>query len=188
MISDAVIKDIAGKGSLKAFETLFSRYYIKVRNFAAGMIKDREEAENIAQNVFMKLWLARHALSEEQSLDSYIFTIARNEVCDYFRDKSYNACYVDAVRKTDRKIDYDIESEFDINEIRRIVDDTVAHMPEQRRMIFRMSRIQHMTNEEIAVRLGISKRTVEKHISLALKSIRKHLGDFLFWVFIFFIS
>ncbi len=66
--------------------------------------------------------------------------------------------------------------------------ETVDAMPEQRRLVFRMSRWQFLSNDEIAVRLGISKRTVEKHISLALAEIRRKLGEFLFFLFIFLIS
>lgn len=62
------------------------------------------------------------------------------------------------------------------------------NMPPQRRTIYQMSREQFLSNDEIAKTLGLSKRTVEKHISLALATIKKNLGDFLFWLFIFFIK
>lgn len=88
MVSTEVIAEIRN-GSLKAFEVFFGQYYIKVRNFADGMVKNMGDAENIAQNVFMKIWLNREQLSSEKSVDSYVFTIARNEIYDFFRDASY---------------------------------------------------------------------------------------------------
>ena len=187
MVSPEIIESIR-RGSLKAFEVFFSQYYIKVRNFAGGMVKNAEDAENIAQNVFMKIWLNKEALSSEKSVDSYVFTIARNEIYDYFRDASYFSSFKEKLKNSPpRKFEYSIDSEYDIKEIKKIVDDTVRQMPEQRRQIFMMSRYQYLSNEEISARLGISKRTVEKHISLALNLIRKSLGDFLFWIFTFFL-
>ena len=193
MINSEIIESIR-KGSMKAFEVFFEEYYLKVRNFAFGMVKSMDEAENIAQNVFMKIWINRFSLSAGKSLDSYVFTIARNEIYDCFRDVSYFSRYTLSVRtgtpssRLGGTENNDVSSEYDIKEISRIVNDTVAHMPEQRRRIFRMSRQLHLTNDEIAERLNLSKRTVERHISLALATIRERLGDFLFWLFFFFIS
>lgn len=187
MVSTEIIAEIRN-GSLKAFEVFFGQYYIKVRNFADGMVKNMDDAENIAQNVFMKIWLNREQLSSEKSVDSYVFTIARNEIYDFFRDASYFTSFKEKLKNhPPRKAEYNIDSEYNIKEIKKIVDDTVAQMPDQRRQIFRMSRYQFLSNDEISEKLGISKRTVEKHISLALKMIRKNLGEFLFWIFTFFI-
>lgn len=188
MITSSIIEGIKS-GSLKDFEVFFNHYYLKVRNFANGMVKNLDEAENIAQNVFMKIWLGRKTLLPDKSFDSYVFTIARNEVYDSFRNSLYSLNYREFAKgRISEEDGGDIESEYNIKEIKRIVDETVAAMPEQRKLIFRMSRNAYLSNEEIANRLGISKRTVEKHISLALSSIRKNLGDFFFWLFIFFIS
>ena len=155
-------------GKIKTFEILFNAYYPRVKSFAFGMIKDQYEAEEIAQNVFLKLWSNREKLSSDNTLSSYIFTIVQNEVYDFFQ--------------------YEIDSEYNIKEIKSIVNRTLQNMPPQRRTIYQMSREQFLSNDEIAKTLGLSKRTVEKHISLALATIKKNLGDFLFWLFIFFIK
>ena len=74
-------------GKIKTFEILFNAYYPRVKSFAFGMIKDQYEAEEIAQNVFLKLWSNREKLSSDNTLSSYIFTIVQNEVYDFFREK-----------------------------------------------------------------------------------------------------
>lgn len=71
-------------GKIKTFEILFNAYYPRVKSFAFGMIKDQYEAEEIAQNVFLKLWSNREKLSSDNTLSSYIFTIVQNEVYDFF--------------------------------------------------------------------------------------------------------
>lgn len=187
MIDKLHIEDIR-KGDLKAFEAFFNHYYARVRNFACGMVKDIDEAENIAQNVFMKIWINRRKLSTEKSMDSYVFTIVRNEILDSFRSASYSLNYKEFIREHSSEIsDVDIEADYNIKEIKEIVDETVSRMPAQRKQVFMMSRKEYLTNDEIAERLGISKRTVEKHISLALQAIRNNLGEFLCFIFTFFI-
>lgn len=75
-------------GKIKTFEILFNAYYPRVKSFAFGMIKDQYEAEEIAQNVFLKLWSNREKLSSDNTLSSYIFTIVQNEVYDFFRENT----------------------------------------------------------------------------------------------------
>jgi len=183
-------EDIEGirSGNIKAFERLFNLYYLRVKNFTLGIIKNTDDAEEIAQNVFLKLWMNRQTLSEHLSINSYIFTITQNEVYDLFREQHYSLQYRESLTQTiNSEIEDEIEAEYNVKEIKNIVAKTIESMPEQRRLIFKLSREQFLSNDEIAEKLNLSKRTVEKHISLALTSIRKNLGDFLFWLFIFLI-
>lgn len=175
-------------GNIKAFERLFNLYYLRVKNFALGIVKNTDDAEEIAQNVFLKLWMNRQTLSDHLSINSYIFTITQNEVYDLFREQHYSLVYRESLAQTvDSEIKDEIEAEYNVKEIKEIVTKTIESMPEQRRLVFKLSREQFLSNDEIAEKLNLSKRTVEKHISLALASIRRNLGDFLFWLFIFLI-
>lgn len=185
-LTDKQIDDIR-KGRVQAFEVFFDLFYLRVKHFAFGMIKNEDNAMEIAQNVFMKIWMNREKLSAELSLSSYVFTIARNEIHDYFKSQYYFLDYQESLRDADNNQGYEIDSEYNINEIKEIVSNTVNKMPDQRKLIFKMSREEFLSNDEIANRLGISKRTVEKHISLALATIKKNLSDFMFWVFVFLI-
>lgn len=160
-------------GKIKTFEILFNAYYPRVKSFAFGMIKDQYEAEEIAQNVFLKLWSNREKLSSDNTLSSYIFTIVQNEVYDFFREKHYSLGYQEKMLSTPQNLQYEIDSEYNIKEIKSIVNRTLQNIPPQRRTIYQMSREQFLSNDEIAKTLGLSKRTVEKHISLALATIKK---------------
>lgn len=73
------------RGSHKAFDEVFRQYYGRVSNFIRSLIKSQSVAEDIAQDVFVNLWNSRHALSEVRSLNSYIYTIARNAAIDHMR-------------------------------------------------------------------------------------------------------
>lgn len=176
------------KGSVKAFEQLFNEYFCLVKSFALGFLKSETEAEDVAQVVFTKIWMHREHLSADKSLSNYIFTVTKNEVNDYFRDMHYFSSFCSKYTSSSHTGSYEIDSDYDIKEIRSILDETISSMPEQRRKVFIMSRRQFLTNDEIASKLGLSKRTVEKHISLALATIRDRLGDFFLWLLIFLIS
>ena len=173
------------QGNIKAFELLFAEYYHKVRAFAFGMLKNEQEADEVAQVVFTKIWICRDRLVPSLSLTNYIFTIARNEVNDFFRQSFYLKNFRDVYLIHNKESLYEIDNEIDVKQMRGMLDDVIAEMPAQRQKIFIMSRKRFMTNEEIAAALGISKRTVEKHISLALATIREKLGEFMLWAIIF---
>lgn len=176
------------RGSIKAFELLFNEYFPVVKSFALGFLKSEAEAEDVTQVVFTKLWMYRDRLSTEKSLNNYIFTVTRNEVNDYFRNKHYFSNFCTSYVSSPRPGFYEMDSDYDIKEIQEILDETISAMPEQRKKIFIMSRRQFLSNDEIAEKLGLSKRTVEKHISLALAAIRSRLGDFFLWLLIFLVA
>ena len=175
-------------GSIAAFELLFKEYYRQVRAFAYGFLKNEQEADDAAQIVFTKLWIRREHLAPDKVLNNYIFAITRNVVNDMFRDKHHFSNFYTHIQSQNRKETYELDPDYDIKDMRRILDDTIASMPDQRRRIFIMSRRQFMTNDEIADKLGISKRTVEKHISLALRELRAQMGDFLVFIALFLLS
>ena len=83
------------KGDEKDYEIRFGLYYNKVQSFIWGLTKDRFESDDLAQNIFMKLWVNREKLDAVENLSSYLFTISRNEVYDYFRREASVKQYMD---------------------------------------------------------------------------------------------
>lgn len=161
------------EGNEKAFDALFVEYNPKVLQFVMCFCHDKSEAENIVQELFMELWIKRERFIKIENLDNYLFISARNSAIHYVKqslvycdDKS--ACNVQSnYISGEMKLCYEELYSFIMNEI--------GSMPEQRRRVFVMSRVDGLNNSEIAQRLGISKRTVETHISLALEQLKKLL-------------
>lgn len=171
-------------GNIKCYELLFQQKYNTFYSFIKGFVKDEWVAEDIVQNIFMKVWINRESLNPELSIHSYLFVLAKNEVYNHFRSK-LNLLQLKEINVNDAVYD-DLESSYNAKEIVEKVAKVVAEMPLQRREIYRLSRINHLTNKEIAEQLNLSVRTVEKHIELALRDLRKYLGAFQFFLFILF--
>lgn len=165
--------------TLDSFEELFALYYPKVKSFALSLAGNISDADEIAQTVFIKLWNHRDVLAACSSLDAYIYRVSRNTVNDFLRQKSrlrrYRTDSDVMPQPADRK---SADSTLLASELMSIEEKAVENMPDKRREVYELSRSQGKSNEEIARMLGLSKRTVEKHIQLALHSIRNRIDDF----------
>lgn len=166
-----------------AFKQLYQEYYAKVVTFIAGIIKKREIARDLAQDVFVNLWLNRKTLDVSRNLQNYLFVASRHAAINYLKKElSVTSEPIEAMH-TDIGSDITVEDTLFAKEIRLLIEMIVSEMPAQRQRIYRMSREEGMSNEEIAGRLGISKRSVENQVSLALKEIRQAVTAYVIFLF-----
>ena len=171
VIEDKILVRRLRSGDKDAFRLLYERYYPLFISFANRMLKDENMAEDLIQNVFMKVWVGRANLNEEKNFRNYLLVSIRNEVYQYFR----RAFRIDSEAPCPDIIDgsMNVETAISAKELERKIAGVIAGMPHRRREIFNMSRYEKLSNKEIAQRLGLSVRTVEKHIENALSDIRK---------------
>lgn len=168
-----IVLSALSDGSTKAFDVLFVAYYPKVLQFVMSFCNDKQEAENIVQDLFMNLWIKKDVLEGIKNLDNYLFISARNAAIHYVK-QSFVFC--DDGKANDLPSDLaNGDMKLCYEELYGFVMREISSMPEQRRRVFMMSRVDGMSNAEIAQRLGISKRTVESHISLAIATLKKLL-------------
>lgn len=163
------------KGDAKSFEELFDRYYDRFYAFACALLHDRDAAEDILQNVFLKLWIGRERLDEDRSVSNYLLVSVRNEIYDWLSLK-YNQAVVCCTPPEREDYSADIEESMALLETSGRLDRIIRRMPPQRQRIFMMSRYRGMSSREISEALDISVRTVERHIHLALKDLRNLLS------------
>ena len=175
VLSDSELISAVKAGDERAFDALFLRWYPQVRKFLLILVKNKALAEDLAQTVFMKVWLYRDRLDPAKSLKNYLLVLSKNGALDVFKSKRFLTTDVkDApIEKAGGdRAEYRMEYGEAYSRIVRAVEE----MPDQRKQIFKMSRFQSMPNDRIASELGLSVRTVEKHIQLALQDIRKYLN------------
>jgi RNA polymerase sigma-70 factor (ECF subfamily) len=173
---EKLIVDLCREGvDTDAFELLFHRYYPMVLNFTRSLVKDPVVAEDIAQNSFMKLWLNRFSLQSGLSVKNYLCVLSRNDAINYLRSaNSRNVC-LDPQSESPLQ-NSSVEDWLTFAETNIRLNNIIETLPPQRKTIFKMSRFDHMSNTEIAVKLNLSVRTVEKHLELALKDLRSSMS------------
>ena len=162
-------------GDNEAFRTLFEMFFPKVKIFLVKFLKDEVVAEDISQDIFVKIWTYREALPDIRSFNTYIYRMTRNAALNHIRGGRQKINISEISILDDR----DVESEYHTKEKELLIRLMVEHMPPQRQRIFKMSREQGLSNEDIAIKLGISKKTVENNITLALKDLRNVILAFL---------
>jgi RNA polymerase sigma-70 factor (ECF subfamily) len=162
------------KGNLLAFNTLYKFYSGRLYRFALGYLKSEEEAEELVQEVFTKIWEKRANLKEELSFKSFLFTIAFNIIRKHFRTKVYLSEYF----KTGKSDDIDIQTSQKItyDSLYQYISELVNRLPNRRKEIFIKSRFEGHSVKEIAQELQISHKTVENQLTAALKFIRTNLN------------
>lgn len=167
------------KGNIKAFEKLFMHYHPKLIHFLQGFIKDTELARDMAQDIFLSIWNDRHKLSEVRSFQGYLFHMAKCNIYNYYDHLTVNERFVlEQLHKSDHT--ECTEELIFARQLQEMIDETVNQMPPQRKTIYTMSRIEGISNANIAKRLNINKRTVENHLTSALADLRKIVHIFIF--------
>lgn len=165
---------LMSKGDKKAYETIFRRFYPKVHRFVAMLLKNNDDADDVCQLIFLKIWNKREKFTDIRDFDSYLFILTKYTVINYISSRHVMPIDIHSLPE----LCSNESSPFDdvvVKDTQLLVDMVVENMPQQRQMIYRMSREQHLKNEEIAQRLGVQKKTVENHLNLALKEIKKAL-------------
>lgn len=172
-------------GDSAAFEALFDKYYPRLYYFALRYMKQSIDAEEIVQDIFVKIWEHRERLDEMLSFNSYLFTIARNTIFNINRKSLNEQAYRNYLKHFLDTTHNKTETEVIYNDLKSHIDEIVDKFPKKRKKIFLLSREKGLSYKEIATQLNISEKTVEAHIYLALKTIKKSI-DIRFIIPLFF--
>lgn len=164
--------ELIREGDPLSFEILFQKYYVRFYNFVLNLTKNPQTAEDIVQNVFMKIWINRKNLRPDQSIHYYIYVLSKHEVLNHIRDRKVYT-QVERLVMAEQPYEAVTDQNMDLKELDDRIRKFIAAMPEQRRKVFLLSRYRGMGNKAIAELMGLSVRTVDRHINLALTSLRK---------------
>ncbi len=172
--TDSELVSLLRIGSSVAFRVLLDRYSSKLYRFSLSYLKSRCDAEEIVQEVFLKIWKIREELSPDKSFDSFLFTIAKNGILNTIRKEKSQKAYLNySVLYPEKNVL--IDEELNFHELERAYQQAVNQLSPKRREIFKLSREKFLSNAEIADHLGISVKTVENQMTSALTGIRHAL-------------
>jgi RNA polymerase sigma-70 factor, ECF subfamily len=171
--TDHELVEMLNKGKESAFDELYFRYVPRIDAFAKIYIKDKDLREEVLQEVFIKIWEKRDTINKDLSFKAFLFQVVKNNIYNIFRKKVYEVS-LDLSEMNDYSHN-NIEDQLNFSELQEKATEIIECLPDVQKQIFKLSRIEGMKNEEIAQKLSLSKRTVEHHIYLALKTIRKKL-------------
>lgn len=164
-------------GDELAFDRLFEVYYADLVQFARHYVGRTGDAEELVLDVFTNIWTLGPQWQPRGSLRVYLYGAVRNRCSSSLRRRRpERAAPVALLRVATTQ---DAEEALRLNDLRRVVSRAIAAMPERRKMVFVLSRSHGLTYAEVAALLDISTKTVEKHMTLALKSLRERLAPFL---------
>lgn len=182
MKDEQQIFDQLAKGSKDSFELLFRNYYAPLCLFASRYIHDKEECEELVQGLFCKIWEKRSSLKVNSSVKNYLLSSVKNLCLNYIKHQKIRQQYRN---ETLLKTMDDDHSSFDLPEFELMqkIEESIEALPPKRREIFKMSREQGLKYHEIAEQLGVSVKTVETHLGLALKSLRDSLKQYRYHFF-----
>lgn len=155
-----------------AFSELYVRYKDKLYYFCLHLLKSQEEANDIVQEIFIRIWESRSFINPDLSFSSFLYTMARNRIMNYFRDMDIDIKVKEIIASQKITTEETAESQIIYTEYQEILRTAIEQLPTQRQRIFNMSRIENMSHKEIAAELNISVNTVQEHISEALKFIK----------------
>jgi len=186
--SDLQLVKSLRKGDIFAFNELFYKYSQKVHNFSKQHLKNEEDVKDLVQEIFCKIWDIREKIDEKKSFNAFLFTISLNTIRDYFRKQVKNRKLIDKwLEEAESYSESTLES-IELASLEKIVGTAVEQLPPKRQMVFKLSRLEGLSNDEIAKRLKIEKKTVENHLNLALRHLRSLLQeDHSFLVILFFV-
>jgi RNA polymerase sigma-70 factor (ECF subfamily) len=163
-----------------AFGEIYNRYWDKLYGAAYKRVKVIEVAEELVQDCFTDIWVRRKSIDIKVLLPVYLFTAIRYKVINYVHREIVKHNYEHALQLHGMEYDNSTEELLIASDLNNRLQTQVELLPVKCREVFKLSRNEHKSNKEIAQNLGISEKTVENHITLALRRLRTSLNSFFF--------
>jgi RNA polymerase sigma-70 factor (ECF subfamily) len=174
LYEDIQLFQLIAQGDEQAFTTLFYQYTPKLIPFLNKLTKSEHLAKEMLQETFLRLWTNREELLKVKSPSSWIYRLASNVSIDYLRVQSNRQRILKMVEVSDAGDQ--VNETVDANELKTIIHTAVDALPEKRQQIYRLSREQGLTHQQIADQLGLSINTVKNQLGMALKTIQEHIS------------
>jgi RNA polymerase sigma-70 factor (ECF subfamily) len=171
-IADQAVEDL--------FEQVFRSHFKSLHAYACTIMRDVEPAEEIVQNVFLKLWEKKAEITIRENTSAYLYRAVHNESLNYLRHRKVRSAYQSYAMRQHQQTEQEKPAEKVImGELEKKLEAALRELPEQCRTIFQLSRFEDLKYKEIADKLDLSVKTIENQMGKALRLLRLKLVDFL---------
>ncbi|SHN15796.1 RNA polymerase sigma-70 factor, ECF subfamily [Cyclobacterium lianum] len=162
------------QGDVRAFDELYHRYARKLMAFSLTFFTDEYLAEEAVQEIFVRIWERRKKLDESKSFKSYLFQAVKFYMYNHIRDRKKECC-LDTATSHHTLVSQDTEARLDYEELEQLAMDMIGKLPKVQQEVFKLNKMKGLSSEQIALQMNLSKRTIEHHLYLASKSLKKGL-------------
>jgi len=159
----------------ETFDSLFETYKERLFGYILAVAHSRYLAEEITQEIFLKLWLCRNELHRVENLESYLFAIARNKMLNHLRKANYDEKLIDELKSRMKPLSNDVEEQISLSESDRLVQEAITLLSPQRQLVYRLSRNQGLDHRQVADVLHIAHDAARKRYSRALAALEQRL-------------
>ena len=174
-LEDEALTELVSGGNKHAFDELYRRYWEKLFMYVVKVIRDKDEAEDILQEVFVSVWNRREHLTQIESISAYLFSAVRFQGLKYIQKESKKGLFINSLVNFFTDVDNCVCEQQALKEVEQVLDSTIKDLPPKMQEVFILSRKEQLSHKEIAETLNISDKTVKKQIGNALKIFRLKL-------------
>jgi RNA polymerase sigma-70 factor, ECF subfamily len=163
-------------GDKSSFNHIYRMLYSSLLNFSMRHLQSEQDAEDITQNLFMKIWEQRNKINEELNFKSYLFKIAKNDICNVFKKRTYGVRYCNHVIESGiyQEATKYAEEKYEYREELNLVSKLIDKFPPKQKLIFKLNKIDGFSQNEIAAMLDLSVRTIENNVFRSMKRLRPY--------------
>lgn len=176
-LSDEKLVELIAKNNNKAFRILYDRYWDRMLVKAFSLLQSHEMAEEVVQDAFISFWRRRQTLQLKYSFHTYIASIVKYEVMTKLANRDQLPLYIEDITFAN-PADHSTQQWLDFEELEDRIQNTIHSLPDKCQLVFRLSREEGLTTKQISDTLHISPKTVEAHISKAIRTLRVNLSSF----------
>ena len=162
-------------GDQAAFEHFYKTYHLQLHHKILNLVREDIVAEELLQDLFLKVWLKRHLIDPEKSFKAYLYQIAKNLIADHYRHLARQLKMERASEIEELEVEDSIDDMFPKDLALKAINEATQTLSEQQRAVFTLSKIEGKSYEEISQQLNISKATIHTHMSRAVKQIREYI-------------
>lgn len=182
-LTDEALLELTRSDHRMAFTELYDRYWKKLFVIAANKLKDHPVAEELAQDLLADIWQRRHKIEITTTFNGYLSVALKYRIIDHIARQHVRNKYELYLNANRKDFDNVTEDWLSFEELKERLAAFVSELPEKCRIIYKLSKDDGLSNKEIAQRQNISEKTVEAHLTRAMKNLRNKLGDAHFFIF-----